>query len=428
MFANERIQVDEKVNGQLVYPIYKDKITAWVTHEDARKYLGGWKFAPGKELQDDYFNGWQGYAVKPTSGADLKIVTKHIESVICKGDSLLIEYFYNWVAYTFQYPDRPAGSALVLRGQKGSGKGTIGHLIRKIWGQHGLHISNSRHLVGNFNGHLADVCFLFADEAFYSGDKQHEGVLKALITEPTLTIERKGMDAVSQPNYLKIIMVTNNDHAVSASRDERRYCVFDVASDRIGDTKYFDELRAACDSKDVQSAFLHKMLSRDITDFHPGTIPESQGLKDQRMASLDSAGQWLMESLEQGYFSTERDISSGTWKSVISSAELYSSYECWCHSRKLSHYNIVSKIKFGKYLKNIFIARKIKGDARGYIVGTLSDAISKFETYEKIDLGIELDNYSLDMFTCLDEVNEGKDFNPAVLNSGANKLHNFNFH
>jgi hypothetical protein len=30
-----------------------------------------------------------------------------------------------------------------------------------------------------------------ADEAFYAGDKQHVGVLKALITEPHLTIEAK---------------------------------------------------------------------------------------------------------------------------------------------------------------------------------------------------------------------------------------------
>jgi hypothetical protein len=43
--------------------------------------------------------------------------------------------------------------------------------LKNIWGNHGLYVSNAKHLVGNFNAHLSDVCFLFADEAFYSGTK-----------------------------------------------------------------------------------------------------------------------------------------------------------------------------------------------------------------------------------------------------------------
>ena len=54
----------------------------------------------------------------------------------------------------------------------------------RILGQHALHISNSKHLVGNFNAHLRDCVLLFADEAFYAGDKAHVGVLNSLITEP----------------------------------------------------------------------------------------------------------------------------------------------------------------------------------------------------------------------------------------------------
>ena len=37
-------------------------------------------------------------------------------------------------------------------------------------GQHALKISNAKHLVGNFNSHLRDCVFLFADEAFFAGD------------------------------------------------------------------------------------------------------------------------------------------------------------------------------------------------------------------------------------------------------------------
>ena len=201
-----------------------------------------------------------------------------------------------------QRPEVPVGAALVLRGEKGSGKGILGHFLRKIWGSHGMQISNPVHLVGKFNNHLADLCFLFADEAFYSGDKSHEGILKALITEPTITIERKGIDPISQPNFLKIFMATNKDFAVPASKDERRYGVFDVSSVRINDNNYFRALVAAYNDKAIQSAFLYEMLNRDISDFSANAIPETHGLKEQRLHSLPAHGQWLADSLTQGYF------------------------------------------------------------------------------------------------------------------------------
>ena len=250
--------------------------------------------------------------------------------------------------------------------------------------------SNAMHLVGKFNGHLSDVCFLFADEAFYSGDKQHEGVLKALITDPTLTIERKGIDAISQPNYLKIFMVTNSDYAVQATKDERRYCVFDVASFRIGDKGYFDTLNAACNDKSVQSTFLYEMLNRDISNFSVSAIPESQGLKDQRLSSLKSPGKWLVDSFTQGHFAISYDCEC-KWENEVSSANLYKSYKLWCDSQRLTQYEIVNQNAFGKYLAKIFTNKKLKGDVRGFVFGSLSTAISTFEKYEKVNLEIDSD-------------------------------------
>ncbi|AEJ01328.1 hypothetical protein Nit79A3_1497 [Nitrosomonas sp. Is79A3] len=415
VYANDQIQVGEKIIGEMVVPILKDKISAWTNHENSITYKGGVVFAPGKQLPDDYYNSWQGFAIEPISGANIDIIKKHIELIICKGDRQLIEYFYNWIAYTFQHPDKPAGSALVLRGEKGCGKGSIGHFLRKIWGQHGIHISNPKHLTGNFNAHLADTCFLFADEAFYSGDKQHEGVLKALITEPTLIIERKGLDAESLQNFLKIFMVTNNDYAVPASKDERRYCVFDVASNRTGDKKYFDELHAACANEAIQSAFLFEMLNRDITNFHTGAIPETQGLKDQRLASLSSVGKWFVDSLTQGYFDLKEDNNT-LWHNEMTSENLYSSYVTWCDSQRITYR--MSQNSLGRYLTKIFGQnRKLKGDKRGYFFGSLLEAISKLEKYEKIDLGLMADDDSLhlDTFEASNDESISSEFNFGMI-------------
>ena len=84
-------------------------------------------------------------------------------------------------------------------------------------------ISNAKHLTGNFNGHLRDTVLLFADEAFFAGDRAHVGVLKALITEPTLTIEAKYANAVQMPNFVHLMMASNEEWVIPAGPEARRF-------------------------------------------------------------------------------------------------------------------------------------------------------------------------------------------------------------
>src|SRR4051794_16699882 len=88
-------------------------------------------------------------------------------------------YLLNLAARMFQYPQLQGEIAVVLRGKKGCGKGAFLSALQLPWGQHGVYIANSSHLVGRFNEHLRDCVMLFGDEAFFAGDKAHEGVLKA---------------------------------------------------------------------------------------------------------------------------------------------------------------------------------------------------------------------------------------------------------
>ena len=334
---NTHIKIGEKTLTRRIQDIYSNELMAWAKHPMARTYTAGVVFLPGREAPDNCFNTWTGFSVEPIQNIGLLAgIHYHLKEVVCAGKAELYEYLLKWIAYTIQNPDKPAGAAIVLRGLKGCGKGTLGHFLRAIWGIHGLHISNPKHLVGNFNSHLADICFLFADEAFYSGDKQHESVLKTLITEPTVIIERKGIDAVSQPNFLKILMATNAEFAVPASRDERRYCVFDVSSFHIGNTTYFNTLHADCKSQEVQAAFLFEMLNTDLTGWHTGDIPDSEGLRAQRYHSMDSLQKLIVDSLLNGSFGVccEGIEYGDEWKLEMSSNDLFSNYMIHCKPAK----------------------------------------------------------------------------------------------
>ena len=110
-------------------------------------------------------------------------------------------------------------------------------LLRKLWGSHGGYVSNGKQVTGNFNGHLAALCFLFADEAIFAGDKQAANAIKSLITEDVISIERKGLDITQERSYLQIAMASNHDWMVDASADARRFCIFDL--DIIPDNDVF---------------------------------------------------------------------------------------------------------------------------------------------------------------------------------------------
>ena len=193
-----------------------------------------------KEVQG-CLNLWNGFAVPPKAG-DWSKMQWHIDHVLAGGDPEVATYIRNWCAFAVQHPDKPAEAALVLRGRKGTGKGTLGNALCRIFGQHGHRINNPNHLVGTFNAHLRDTCLLFADEAFWPGNRGAVGTIKALITEPTLFIEAKGRDGVTIRNSLHIVMASNEVWVVPAEEDERRFGVFNVSDCVMQDHAYFKAL------------------------------------------------------------------------------------------------------------------------------------------------------------------------------------------
>lgn len=399
-YANTKIQVGERrrANGKSAQ-IFEDKFTAWHRHPLSTSYPGGVLFKPNQDVPEGCFNLWRGFSVEPRENREIVLpVLGHIHDVICGGNRELYHYVIRWIAFCLQHPEKPIGVALVLRGNKGCGKGTLGSFVKNLFGRHGLHLTSSRQLTGNFNGHLADVCYVFADEAFFSGDKQGESTLKGYITENTFMVERKGVDAAPQVNCMKVIIASNDEHVVPASRDERRYCVVDVSDARRGDFEYFDKLHAVLESKEVQAAFLHRMLQADLTGWRPGQIPETEALKDQRRESMGSVGKWLVDSLAAGYFSYEENVRGSfgaitrekneVWREELATAVLHGSYLDWCKAMQVNQYDRKTASELGKYLAKMFkrVKRIDGGNGRGFAFGDLDRAKAAFEAYEKVNV------------------------------------------
>ena len=107
--------------------------------------------------------------------------------MIAGGDQLIYDFIMDWLADLVQLRSKP-GSCLVLVGGKGIGKGVLAKSVAKLMAPYYIHLTRGDLLTGRFNAHLKDLLLIFADEAFWTGDKQAESVLKGIITEDTLSL------------------------------------------------------------------------------------------------------------------------------------------------------------------------------------------------------------------------------------------------
>lgn len=290
--ANRQVRVPDGQGGARKQPA----ATWWLQHPRRRQYagMGLW---PGRVAPAGYYNRWRGFAVEPAEG-DVAPFVGHV-NMLCAGDAGAAEYVLKWAAHCVQHPDRPAEVAIVLRGGQGSGKGMVGRLLVGLFGRHGLHLTHTSHLVGNFNGHMTDALYVFADEITWGGDKAAEGVLKALVTEDTVQIEAKGRDSYRARNRLKLMIASNSDWVIPAGTDERRYLVIDVSGARVGDFDYFNRLQAWADNGG-RAALLHYLLYMDLSSFNVRKVPSTAALDKQKIRSLPTVDRWILEALDQG--------------------------------------------------------------------------------------------------------------------------------
>lgn len=294
-YMHRMIQVGKDKNeNPILVPLGK----WWLMQEHRRQYRKI-VFWPNRDVPPDQYNLWRGFACEARPGDGHLGFINHIHNYVCGGDQALTDYVLNWMARAVQQPDRPGEVALVIKGRKGTGKGFTGRTFGSLFGQHYMQVSSAKYVVGEFNAHLRDCVVLFCDEAFFAGDKKHESILKALITEPHLTVEAKGIDAEPAPNFLHLIVTSNEDWVIPASADERRFVVCEASDDRLQDTAYFRELQRQMDAGGREN-LLHYLMRRDLSDFEVRRPPRTQGLDDQKTLSQRPEEGWWYHKLQEG--------------------------------------------------------------------------------------------------------------------------------
>lgn len=339
-YSNRKVEVGRTKDGQ---PAYKPLGVWWLAHEK-RKQFETLVFSPGGEVPGAY-NLWRGFACEAKPG-DCGLLLGHLFENLCNGNEDHYNYVLGWMAMAVQHPNQPGETAIVMRGRQGTGKSFFVKQFGSLWGRHFLQVSNAKHLVGNFNAHLRDCVVLLADEAFYAGDKQHEGSLKTLVTEERIMYEQKGIDSEYGPNFTHIFMCSNSAWVVPAGGEERRYFVLDVADHRMQDTSYFAAIKQQMENGG-REALLHMLRTFPLDGFNVRAVPRTSALADQKLHSLGPEEEWWYNKLCEGSVLHHQ----AEWPAWVSRSDLFEDYSV--HMQKIGRMYRANPTVLGRFLRRV---------------------------------------------------------------------------
>lgn len=377
---------------------------AWLRHKKRREYPNGVVFAPGEEVEGAY-NHWRGFSVEPDPRRSCKLILQHMRKIVCRDDQVYYDYLVGWLAHMIQRPGEKPGVAVVLRGEKGVGKDTIGDYVGRLFTHHHVKIANQEHMIGRFNAHQEKCLMLHVEEGFWAGNKQADGSLKHLVTSEKVFIEPKGLNGFHVKSVLRLFMSSNERWVVPATNGERRYFVLDVANryslknaTHQERKRYFDAIRHEMLNGGC-GALLHFLQTYDISNFDVRAVPDTVALAEQKIEGLRNIERWWHGQLQSGEtefpFTKDRGGSGADWVRdpiAVDRGEFRDAYVRWLRTRRFDGEEL-RDWELGQRLKLILpeirsMQRSAAGSrSRVYIIPTLAQCRRSFEDW----LGSALD-------------------------------------
>jgi len=337
------------LNGRQ-HPITK----LWMESKERRTY-DFIRFDPSCTNDERTYNTWKGFAVRP-AGPNIRgsilgekavdAFLEHCLENICGGDHNLNKWLLGFFAHIFQHPGEKPQVALVFKGSKGSGKSALIERLNFLIGESAVIISDKAHMSNHFNSIMEDKLLFTMDEAFWSGDKSIEGILKTIITGQTRVITRKGSEPYTTKVYDRIVIIGNEEWLVPATADERRFAVFNVSNGKRMNAKFFVDMKEGIEKHGGAELLMRFFMDYDLSKIDINVAPDTIGLREQKENSLNSFELFWKECLTEEYV-----LNSGfdNWPETMACEDFYDAFLSWCEKKKIRY--PISKYIVGKMLR-----------------------------------------------------------------------------
>lgn len=233
------------------------------------------------------------------------------------------EHYRRWLMQFFAYAVRHPGvkitqAPLLYSETPGTGKSTLMNQVPALlFGWKYVNAVSNDMLSKSFNATLADSWYIVLDELKTNGGRQDRvqlaNKMKPWITDPQLSIERKGLDVYQVPNRLLIGATSNFDDAVQINDDDRRWAISEMGGKAMTDADIAD-LYTGFLNTDRAAGVLRYLMDRvDLTGFSPtGKAPRTAGRAVMVASGLGAWETQIGEMMVAGKAPFDRDVFTPT--------------------------------------------------------------------------------------------------------------------
>jgi hypothetical protein len=229
--------------------------------------------------------------------------------ILCNHDEASYQYFIRWIAQMIQYPDVKSICPILIS-EEGGGKGTLMELFQKMLGSNKVYETTtpSKNVWGGSSNSLMKSAFLVnLNEMSQKESYGAEGQIKALITDPTITIKELYSNPIVVNSFHRFIITSNGDEAVSKKAGDRRKFIircsdelckakFKNDEDKHNElSKYHDKSHKLLEDvnviKTVYDYFKYEI--EDMHDFKRLSMPETEHDLETQAINIDTISLWL---------------------------------------------------------------------------------------------------------------------------------------
>jgi len=188
----------------------------------------------------------------------------------------------------------------------------------------------SRDVWGNFNGRMVDAFLVNLSEISANEFKDALGVIKGLITDPTITINEKCVKPFTIRSYHHFIASTNKD-AVKPSKNDRRNCLIrcsdeliikNQSEERVAEINAYLKKMYAMIADDDSIKTIYEWLKSipDLEDFFTVAFPATEYQKTMTELDVSPIELWLRNFVIDHHEETKVEMSTN---------ELYTFFNHW---------------------------------------------------------------------------------------------------
>lgn len=219
----------------------------WLVDSNIKRYDGiEWK-PPPLICEDNYYNSW-----KPLEISNVKLQKSnrnYYKEFLTFAGNLFenketTDYILSRYAFRLQNLGLRSNVCVVYHGEEGTGKSTFLETIYNLFGKGAIQIDKAKKLYESHSTFEKEKYFICVNEAGGVDNFENSEVLKTRITEPTLNINPKGIQAYQIDNICDYDMTTNNINVIKLTdSSERRWFQTSVTNHYLGDMEFFDDYR-----------------------------------------------------------------------------------------------------------------------------------------------------------------------------------------